>query len=132
MWSDPDRIARWWGPRGFTTTTATMDFRPGGVWRFVMHGPNGRDYENRITYTEITPPARLAYRHGGDDPELEPADFAVTVNFDDEGGKTKLTMRMVFPTADERNRIVIEYGADKGLWQTLDRLGEVLAESVPA
>ena len=55
-WTDPARIARWWGPRGFTTSTYAMDVRPGGVWRFCMHGPDGVDYENQITYVEVEEP----------------------------------------------------------------------------
>jgi hypothetical protein len=49
-WTDPKHLAQWWGPNGFTTTTMSFDLRPGGVWRFVMHGPDGRDYQNRITW----------------------------------------------------------------------------------
>ncbi len=48
--SDPKHLAQWWGPDGFTITTSSFDFRAGGVWRFVMHGPDGRDYQNRVTY----------------------------------------------------------------------------------
>src|SRR5579884_4127269 len=66
-WTDPKHLAQWWGPNGFTTTTSSFDMRPGGVWRFVMHGPDGRDYQNRITFEEIVPPERLVYRHGGGD-----------------------------------------------------------------
>ncbi len=55
-WTDPEHLAAWWGPDGFTTTTTALDMRPGGVWRFVMHGPDGRDYENRITFEEIVRP----------------------------------------------------------------------------
>jgi uncharacterized protein YndB with AHSA1/START domain len=55
-WTDPKHLAQWWGPFGFTTTTFSFDFRPGGVWRFVMHGPDGRDYQNRVTFEEIVPP----------------------------------------------------------------------------
>ena len=65
--SDPKHLAQWWGPDGFTTTTHSFDFRPGGVWRFVMHGPDGRDYKNRVTFIEIRAPERLLYRHGGGD-----------------------------------------------------------------
>ena len=53
MWTDPEHLGRWWGPRGFTTTTHSMEMKPGGVWRLVMHGPDGRDYQNKITYVEI-------------------------------------------------------------------------------
>ena len=49
--TDPEHLAQWWGPDGFTMTTSAFDFRPGGVWRFVMHGPDGRDYQNRASST---------------------------------------------------------------------------------
>jgi uncharacterized protein YndB with AHSA1/START domain len=125
-WSDPKHLAQWWGPNGFTTTTRSFDMRAGGVWRFVMHGPDGRDYENRIIYDEIVKPERLVYSHDGGD-DVEPVRFKVTVIFEDLGGKTRLTMRMQFPSAKERARVIEEYGADKGLVQTLARLGEYLA-----
>ena len=57
-WTDPKHLSQWWGPNGFTTTTSSFDFRPGGIWRFVMHGPDGRDYQNRVTFDEIVPPER--------------------------------------------------------------------------
>jgi uncharacterized protein YndB with AHSA1/START domain len=54
--TEPRHLAQWWGPNGFTTTTHSFDFRPGGVWRFIMHGPDERDYQNRIIYEEIVRP----------------------------------------------------------------------------
>jgi len=125
-WSDPDRIAQWWGPNGFTTTTSEFDMRPGGVWRFVMHGPDGRDYPNRVVYEEIVRPERLVYSHGNDD-DVEPVHFRNTVTFEDLGGRTRLTMRAVFPSAEERDRVAREYGAVEGGEQTLARLAEYLA-----
>ena len=123
VWTDPKHLAQWWGPDGFTTTTSSFDFRPGGVWRFVMHGPDGRDYENRITFDAIVKPERLEYHHGGGD-DVEPVQFRTTVVFDDLGGKTRVTLRGVFPSAEERARVIKDYGADKGLVQTLARLAE--------
>ena len=76
-WTDPEQVGQWWGPSGFTTTTHKMEVKPGGVWRFVMHGPDGRDYQNKITYLEVVPPERLVYRHGGDE-DLEPVSFQTT------------------------------------------------------
>jgi uncharacterized protein YndB with AHSA1/START domain len=125
--SDPNHLAQWWGPDGFTTTTHAFDFRPGGVWRFVMHGPDGRDYQNRVTYDEIVPPERIVYRHGGGD-DVEPVQFNTTVTFEDLGdGKTRITWHGRFPSAAERDRVIREYGADKGLAQTMARLAEHLA-----
>src|SRR5688500_20159741 len=57
-------LSRWWGPEGFTTTTRAFEFRVGGVWDFVMHGPDGTDYQEGITWTEIAPPARIPLLHG--------------------------------------------------------------------
>jgi uncharacterized protein YndB with AHSA1/START domain len=124
-WTDPKHLAQWWGPNGFTTTTSAFDMRPGGVWRFVMHGPDGRDYQNRITFDEIVKPERIVYRHDGGE-DVEPVQFTQTVTFEDLGGKTKITWRGVFPSAEERDRVIKEYGADKGLVQTLARLAEYL------
>jgi uncharacterized protein YndB with AHSA1/START domain len=124
-WSDPKHLAQWWGPNGFTTTTHAFDMRPGGVWRFVMHGPDGRDYQNRITYDEIVKPERLVYRHSGAD-DVEPVQFRVAVTFEDIGGKTRLTMRALFPSAAERDRVVRDYGAAEGAKQTLARLAQHL------
>jgi uncharacterized protein YndB with AHSA1/START domain len=126
VWTDPKHLSQWWGPNGFTTTTGAFDFRPGGVWRFVMHGPDGRDYENRITFDEIVKPERLRYHHGGGD-DVEPVQFRTTVTFEDIGGKTRVTLRGEFPSAEERARVIREYGADKGLVQTLTRLGDYVA-----
>ncbi len=127
VWSDAKHLAEWWGPDGFTTTTHAMDFRPGGVWRFVMHGPDGRDYDNRITYDEIVKPERLVYHHGGGE-DVEPVQFRTTVTFEDLGSnKTRLTLHAVFPSAAERDRVIKEYGADKGAVQTLARLTDYVA-----
>ena len=127
-WTDPKQVPQWWGPRGFATTTHKMEVTPGGVWRFVMHGPDGRDYQNKITYLEVARPERLVYKHGGEE-DLEPVQFQTTVTFEDVGGQTKVTLRMVFPSAEERDRVVKEYGAIEGGRQTLDRLSEHLAST---
>lgn len=125
-WSDPKHLAKWWGPNGFTTTTSAFDMRPGGAWRFVMHGPDGRDYQNLVAYEEVVEPVRIVYRHS--DPEgAEPVSFHTTVTFEDLGGKTRLTMSAVFPTAEERDRVVKEFGAVEGAKQTLGHLAEFLA-----
>jgi len=120
-WTHPDHLARWWGPQGFTTTTNDFELRPGGVWRFVMHGPDGRDYHNRIVFDEVQAPERLVYRHVPE-PGTDPVRFDVTVTFEAEGERTRILMRMVFESADERERVDREYGANEGLRQTLDRL----------
>jgi uncharacterized protein YndB with AHSA1/START domain len=126
VWTDPKHLSQWWGPDGFTTTTSSFEMRAGGVWRFVMHGPDGRDYQNRITYDEVVPPERIVYHHGGGE-DVEPVRFTTTVTFEDLGARTRLTMRLDFPSTAERDRVIREHGADKGLAQTLARLGEYVS-----
>ena len=124
--TDPKHLAEWWGPNGFTTTTHSFDLRPGGKWRFVMHGPDGRDYQNLITYDEVVPPERLIYHHGGGD-NVEPVQFTQSVTFEDIGnGKTRMIWHGKFASAEERARVIKEYGADKGLVQTMARLADYL------
>jgi uncharacterized protein YndB with AHSA1/START domain len=130
-WIRPERIARWWGPNGFTTTTHEMDVRPGGIWRFVMHGPDGTDYDNRITYIEVAEPDRLVYAHAGGEEDVA-AEFHTTVTFVDRDGKTELTMRAVFPSAEARDRAIKEVGALEGANQTLDRFGAYVAHELAA
>ena len=123
----PNHLAHWWGPDGFSLTTHSFDMRPGGVWRFVMHGPDGRDYQNRITWDEIAPPERIAYHHGGGD-DVEPVQFSTTVRFEEVGGKTRLTLHMLFPSAAERDRVEREYHAVEGGNQTVGRLAAYAAD----
>jgi uncharacterized protein YndB with AHSA1/START domain len=126
VWTDPEHVGKWWGPNGFTTTTHSMEVKPGGVWRFVMHGPDGRDYQNKITYLEVARPERLVYKHGGDK-EVEPVNFQVTVTFREQNGRTRVDMRMVFPSAKARGHVIETYGAFEGLKQHLGRLEAYLA-----
>ena len=114
QWTDPKYLAQWWGPDGFTTNTSAFEFRAGGIWRFVMHGPDGRDYQNRITFDEIVKPERIVYRHDGGE-DVEPVQFAQTVTFEDLGNnQNRMIWHGKFPTAEERKRVIETYGADKG------------------
>jgi uncharacterized protein YndB with AHSA1/START domain len=121
--TQPEHVIHWWGPRGFTNTILEMDVRPGGVWKLVMHGADGTDYPNQIDFTEVVPPERLAWAHG----DGERVHFHTTVTFEPEDGKTRLTMRLLFATAAERQQTIDKHGALEGNNQTLDRLEEYLA-----
>lgn len=121
-WIDPKHVAQWWGPDGFTTTIEEMDVQPGGVWQSVMRGPDGTDYRNNSVFDEIARPARLVYSH------ITGPVFRMTVTFDEGGGKTTVTMRMLFETAEERDKAVKVFGIVEGGKQTLARLEEHVAK----
>jgi len=125
-WTSPEHVRHWWGPNGFTTTTHEMDVKPDGIWRFIMHGPDGVDYKNKILFIEVVEPEHLVYAHGGDDEGNSPP-FHVTVTFADLGGVTELTLRSLFVTAAQRDENV-KFGAIEGGYQTLERLAAFLAK----
>jgi uncharacterized protein YndB with AHSA1/START domain len=128
VWTDPAHISHWWGPNGFTTTTSAFDFKPGGVWRFVMHGPDGTDYENKITYLDIVESERIVYKHSDGEENLKGINFETTVSFKQENDITEVTLRMLFPSKEERDTVVENYGAIEGGEQTLNRLADFVAQ----
>ena len=121
-------LSRWWGPEGFTTTTRAFEFRVGGEWEFVLHGPDGTDYNEWITWTGITPPERIALRHGEcrDDPNT----FESVLTFASDGTATRIEMRTVFPTKQLRDQAVEKYHAIEGGQQTLSSLAAYVTETV--
>jgi uncharacterized protein YndB with AHSA1/START domain len=123
-WTDPDQVAQWWGPRGFTLTTHSKDLRSGGSWVYTMHGPDGTDYPNKTQYLEVEPLARLVYDHGGNDDR--PPMFRVTVLFSEADGKTRMDMTMALPdaAAAQQTRAFIKQAGGNATW---DRLAEYLA-----
>ena len=123
-WTDREAVAQWFGPNGFTMTLREMDVRPDGVWSFIFHGPDGTDYDNKITFTEVDRPERLKYWHGTSE---NPREFEVTVTFVVQGKGTKLILRSLFPTQEARDKKT-EFGAIEGGNQTLERLAQYLAK----
>src|SRR4026208_358920 len=119
-------LSQWWGPEGFTTTTRAFEFRVGGEWDFVMHGPDGTDYQEWISYTEITPPERIALLHGEsrDDPNA----FESVLTFAPDGAATRIEMRTVFPTKELRDEAVQQDHAIEGGEQTLGNLAAYVNE----
>ncbi|AQZ51719.1 SRPBCC family protein [Martelella mediterranea] len=117
--SDEKHLDQWWGPEGFVNETHAMDFSVGGLWHYTMHGPDGKDWPNWIRYTEITPPARIAYDHGGE--RGEPAHFRGLILLEDEGGKTRVSLILIFETVEARDA-TLEFGAVEGGRQTLAKL----------
>jgi uncharacterized protein YndB with AHSA1/START domain len=119
-------LSRWWGPEGFSTTTRAFEFRVGGDWDFVMHGPDGTDYQEWISWTQIEPPERIALRHGryrGD-----PDAFESVVTLASDGAATRIEMHTVFPTQELRDEAVEKYHAIEGGQQTLSHLAAYVTE----
>ena len=113
--AEPRHLARWWGPSGFSSTFEVFEFRPGGTWRFVMHGPDGTSYPNESVFREIVAPERVVFEHIS-----EAHHFVMTIKFAAKGSQTLVGWRQVFDTAAHRQRIasVVENAND----QNLDRL----------
>jgi uncharacterized protein YndB with AHSA1/START domain len=119
-------LSQWWGPDGFTTTTRAFEFRVGGEWDFVMHGPDGTDYQESISWTEIAPPERIALLHG--EFRGDPNAFESVLTFASDGAATRIEMRTVFPTKELRDDAVEQYHAIEGGQQTLSNLAAYATE----
>jgi len=122
VWTNPAHIKEWWGPDGFSLTTKAMNVEPGKTWEFIMHGW-GKDWDNKVEYTEVIKPSLISYKHSGAGADYN---FSVTITFEEVEGKTLLTMKSVFKSKeiiDELNRKV---NAIEGGKQTLNRLENYL------
>ena len=119
-WTDPEKLKRWWGPKGFTNTFHQFDFKPGGEWNFTMHGPDGKNYENHMRFVEIVRPERIVLQH------LSTPHFQVIATFDDLKGRTKLSFRQLFETVDICEGVKV-FALDANE-QNMDKLQAVLSE----
>ena len=88
--ADPARLARWWGPEGFTNTFDVCEFKPGGRWIYTMHGPDGKDYPNECVFREILPAANVVIDH-----VILPL-YTLTITLAEFGGTTTLTWQQEF------------------------------------
>jgi uncharacterized protein YndB with AHSA1/START domain len=122
-WTEPEHIARWWGPQGYTTTFCEMDIRPGGRYRFCMRSPEGVDRWKQGVYREIMPPERIVFTFAWEDADGNPGhELLTTVTFAEQGTKTKLTLRQaLFETVEGRDD-------HRGGWTScLERFAEYMA-----
>lgn len=126
VWTNPKHIVEWWGPEGFTTTIQQMDFEPGGAWKHILHGPDGTDYPANAVFLEIVKPERIVYSLSGGKKGEKPMQFESTWTFEEQGDGTKVTLRMLFPSAETLAYAVETYGAVEGGRQMFDRLARHL------
>jgi uncharacterized protein YndB with AHSA1/START domain len=124
-WTDPSRLGAWWWPYGFKTTTHAWELRPGGTWRFTMHGPDGTDYENRVVWDEVVAPERLVYTHYDAASASEEPHFLARVDFAETGAGARVTLTLRLATLARRDEL-IAFGALEGGRQTLARFAALV------
>ncbi len=121
---DPAHIPNWWGPRYLRTVVETMDFRPGGKWRFLQYAPDGTVHAFKGEYIEIVVPERVVATF-----EYEPWAghiSRVTHSLEERDGKTTLTSHTLFANQKDRDAM-IDSGAKLGYDESMERLAEILA-----
>ncbi|MEH2070278.1 MAG: SRPBCC domain-containing protein [Nostoc sp.] len=133
-WTDPKHIAQWWGPKGFTTRVSELDLRPGGKWRYVMIAPDGTEYPAKGVFREIVPLERIVTSDEFDEgfekvvnAEL-PKGIVMTAIFEDLEGNTKLTLRIVHESFEDRQKHE-KMGVIEGWNSSFDCLDEFLTEA---
>lgn len=135
-WTDQERVARWWGPKNFTTPFCKIDLRPGGAFHYCMRSPEGRDYWGKGIYREIIEPERIVFidifsdEFGNTVPPAKygmvpewPAETLVTVTLEEQNGKTKLTLRTGVP-----EEVAERAGARQGWTESLNKLAKYLTK----
>ncbi|GAA6621532.1 SRPBCC family protein [Scytonema sp. NUACC26] len=135
VWTEPKHIEQWWGPKGFTTRVTEMDFRPGGQWRYVMVGPDGKEYPTKGVFREIVAPERIVASDEFDEGFEQvmnmdlPQGIVTTAIFEELDGQTKLTLQILHASASDRRKHE-EMGVVDGWNSTLDCLDEFLAKQI--
>jgi uncharacterized protein YndB with AHSA1/START domain len=124
VFTNPDHIKNWWGPNGFTNTIDKMEVKPGGIWEFVMHGPDGTDFKNKNIFREVVKEERIVFEH------VSGPKFMTTLSFTGEGEKTRIKWQMVFESKEELETVIKTFKADIGLKQNLDKLDKYLMEQL--
>lgn len=120
VWTQPEHIAQWWGPNGFTNTISKMDVQAGGEWNLVMHGPDGTDYDNRVVFREVVQNKKIVYEH------INWPKFMATVEFDAQGEQTEMSWKMEFESEEEFIQVVKKHGAEEGQKENVVKLDAYL------
>ena len=130
--TNSDELVKWWGPKGFTTSVVTMDVRPGGTWHYVMRSPEWGEAWSIVTYREVTPPERLVYTDAFSDAagtiNQDLPQSTVTAEFAESNGRTTVTMRGEYASADDVRKVV-EMGMEDGISSQFERLDDLLADT---
>ncbi len=135
VWTNCEHLKHWWGPKGWSLPVCKLDFRVGGVWHYCMEGtmPDGSVVKSwgRATYREIVKPEHIVYDDTFSDEvgtvNESMAQMMITLTFADVDGKTEVTSRTLFESADQLQSI-IDMGMEQGLAETWDRLEEYVKQ----
>jgi len=137
-WADPEKLAKWWGPRGWETTIKTFELKPGGVWHYGMKCVDENQGEwfgqvswGKAVFQSVDEPNSFTYRDifsdeaGNDNPDMPV--MTITVSFAERDGKTTVTSTGVFESAEDYDK-VINMGVEQGAAETWDRLAEFVEQ----
>jgi uncharacterized protein YndB with AHSA1/START domain len=125
-YTDPELMPQWLGPRDLTMTIDHMEVRPGGAWRYTHRDPNGNEYGFHGVYHDVVSPERIV---GTFEFEGMPGHVSLdTGTFEEQDGKTKLTITSVFQSVADRDGM-LQSGMEGGMKESLDRLEELLARA---
>jgi len=131
VFTQPEHLKHWWAPQPYTLPVCTIDLRPGGIWHYCMHSPEGQDQWARSVYREIVPPEKLVYTTTFADEHANPTlgmpEHLTTVIFTEEGGKTRVTTRVQFSSA-EALKVAVDIGMPQGMTITWAYLTEYVQE----
>jgi uncharacterized protein YndB with AHSA1/START domain len=141
-WTEAERLKQWWGPKGFAVHTCKLDLRPGGVFHYGMKAPDGSDMWGKFAYREIKPQERLVFINSFSDPKggtsrhsghaSWPLQMLSTVEFEEQGGKTKVTVHWIPHEASETERKTFEQGRDsmkQGWTGTFEKFADYLKKA---
>ena len=120
--TEPDEVAEWWGPRGFTAPSVDMDLRPGGSYRIAMQPPDGELFYLSGEFRDVDPPARLTYTFRWEEPDPDDRETLVSLSFGDLGDSTELVLTHRAFATEERHAL-----HEQGWTDSLDRLHEVMS-----
>lgn len=141
-WTKPDLLSEWFGPKGVTTTVKAFDLRPGGILHARMDTPDGHVMWAKFVYREVTPPSRLAWVHAFADADGHvarspfggpwPLELLTTVNFEEDGDGTRVTLawQPLEATEEERQAFAAATDSMTGGWTgSFEQLDAYLAKA---
>jgi uncharacterized protein YndB with AHSA1/START domain len=119
--ASPEILTQWWGPDGFTNSFEVFEFKVGGKWKFVMHGPNGMSYDNESVFIDLDPERKVVIEH------LSPPNFTLTVKLNSKKSRTELIWEQVFK--DTKTALALRHIVEPANEQNLDRMTRVLSNA---